>query len=983
MFLSTALSQDSVDVTFSYTATGSLSSVWLVGDFNGWDTDLWPMTAMGNGLFARTARLQVGGPDGGIPGAYMYKFFTGASIWPNDPLNPYTTGDSYDNSLLYVQNPTIYHLLPNQKVGTVRTSKPTITANIFPAVDSEFDTASISLRIDEVMYDHLGGYYDTETRKFSYPLSVVLSNGPHRLWLTVGDGTDSTTFSVGASPIQIETPPFVTRKPVYVTAGILIHPNGTGIDSTTASVTFSVNDSVYTVPASNGLFSDSTALDEGNNLIVVSTPNGSDSVQVLRIVNHAPWAVTTAQLSGNSILLDASISTDPDGQTLTDFRWLDDETSPLGLNDRTGASVSVLKPASPGEYYFGLIVKDPDGNADTTRSYFIVNSDGSVSNPTIAGNPEWAKRARIYFLFPKAVSSEGTIDAAAQRLPVIKDMGFSVIWMMPVMVNAYPINNQSGPGYNIVDFYNVAPEYGTNQDFKNFIDQAHSLGLKVILDVTPNHSSRFHPWSVDAHATKQKSPYWNWYEHTFIDHNTNGLGQWYDAETFYYYYGFSDQLLNLNWTDIDMQSEMINVYKYWIHEFGIDGYRFDVYWGPHRRYGEQYMGKPVRDALKHIKPDILLLAEDDGTGIGKDSIYADFSNEGINGGVDAAYDFKLFFNQIRDFGFYESAIEYLDGDIQNNGYYPGPNSLYMRFMESQDEDRIAYEYSNIPFYDATTTFMRTMPMASTLFTIPGIPMIWNGQEVGKGYGDNDRDSRRRGVIDWNFQGKTLLLPHYQRLAQIRGQFKAFTTQQIQRITSSDELVYAFTRPYVKEDGIVAVNFGETSTNVTLTISLSDVSGWIEEGKSYIVSDLYNDRIDSVRITGGSTSMNITLPPYGTAIFVLADSARTVSIPPLNGIDSQPSQQPEGFKLHQNYPNPFNPATTLQFDVPRTERVSIRIYNILGEEVALVAEGVYTAGSHQVVWDGRTRYGTSAGSGIYFARFESGTFKDAKKIVLLK
>ena len=85
--------------------------------------------------------------------------------------------------------------------------------------------------------------------------------------------------------------------------------------------------------------------------------------------------------------------------------------------------------------------------------------------------------------------------------------------------------------------------------------------------------------------------------------------------------------------------------SYWIKEYGVDGYRFDVYWGPHRRYGEAAMGKPVRDALERIKPDILLLAEDDGTGAGTEVIYADNVFGDVNGGVDAAYDFKLYFNQ--------------------------------------------------------------------------------------------------------------------------------------------------------------------------------------------------------------------------------------------------------------------------------------------------------------------------------------------------
>ena len=98
-----------------------------------------------------------------------------------------------------------------------------------------------------------------------------------------------------------------------------------------------------------------------------------------------------------------------------------------------------------------------------------IKSDGSLENSTVATNPEWAKRARVYFLFPKAFTQAGTISAAALRLQYIKNMGFNVIWMMPVMKNASPINQGSGPGYNITDFYNVAPEYGTNQDFKDFV----------------------------------------------------------------------------------------------------------------------------------------------------------------------------------------------------------------------------------------------------------------------------------------------------------------------------------------------------------------------------------------------------------------------------------------------------------------------------------------------------------------------------------
>ena len=103
----------------------------------------------------------------------------------------------------------------------------------------------------------------------------------------------------------------------------------------------------------------------------------------------------------------------------------------------------------------------------------------------------------------------------------------------------------------------------------------------------------------------------------------------------------------------------------------------------------------------------------------------------------------------------------------------------MRFMESQDEDRIVYLYSGAFALDAPTTFRRTMPVATVLFTAPGLPMLWNGQEVGWGYGiGGAKEARARSIIDWQYQGRSVLSPHYQRLATLRGQFPAFTAPKL-------------------------------------------------------------------------------------------------------------------------------------------------------------------------------------------------------------
>jgi glycosidase len=667
-----------------------------------------------------------------------------------------------------------------------------------------------------------------------------------------------------------------------------------------------------------------------------------------------------------------------------------------GVDGSTNSQITIAAPSVPGEYFFRLIAKDTDGHADTTRSYFTLNADSSVTIPSIASNPEWARKGRIYFLFPKAASPAGTINAAAARLQNIKDLGFNIIWMMPVMVNAFPINNDGGPGYNITDFYNVAPEYGTNLDFKNFVAQAHALGIKVILDVTPNHSSRFHPWSADAHTYKTNSVYWSWYEHATITSNTNGLGDCLDADGFNYYCGFSEQLMNFNWSDPDMRAEMINVYKYWITQMGVDGYRLDVYWGPHRRYGEAYMGKPVRDALKHIRPDILLLGEDDGTGAGTEVIYADRSTGGVNGGLDAAYDFKLYFNQIRGFNFSSPGISALHNEIDNGGFYPGPNSLYMRFMESQDEDRITYFYSNNFAIDSLTTWKRTMPMASVLFTIPGLPMIWNGQDVGWGYGiPGSKDARTRSVVNWNYSGKNVLSPHYQKLAHIRAQFPAFTqhkrdTNNDGLITSADATdfvlessssgVYAFARPWTDQNGLTVANFTASPQTVNLFLhstAAMKFTGGIQDSQYYYVNDLYGNSRWQVQGIG-LVSVPFTVPAFGTGIYTISTTADSVTIEnPLLDVRER-STRPSKFALAQNYPNPFNPATNIEFNVAKSGPVQIKVYDMLGREVATIVDENLQPGAYTRAWNAG-----NLASGVYFYRLISSSFLAVKKMMLIR
>jgi Peptidase family C25/FlgD Ig-like domain len=100
-------------------------------------------------------------------------------------------------------------------------------------------------------------------------------------------------------------------------------------------------------------------------------------------------------------------------------------------------------------------------------------------------------------------------------------------------------------------------------------------------------------------------------------------------------------------------------------------------------------------------------------------------------------------------------------------------------------------------------------------------------------------------------------------------------------------------------------------------------------------------------------------------------------------DDDVAALPDRFSLSQNYPNPFNPSTSISFDLPRRSPVTVTIVNILGEVVSTVVDGEYPAGTHEVVWDGKTDGGASAASGIYFYRLSAGDFAQTRKMILLK
>ena len=211
----------------------------------------------------------------------------------------------------------------------------------------------------------------------------------------------------------------------------------------------------------------------------------------------------------------------------------------------------------------------------------------------------WWQHGIVYQIYPLSFmdsdgDGKGDLNGIRQRLDYLSWIGVNALWISPI----YP-SPMKDFGYDVADYCNIAPHFGTLDDFDRLIAEAHGRGLKLILDFVPNHTSDQHPWFLESRASRDnpKRDWYIWRDPAPGDGlPTNWLSQFggpaweFDPHTGqYYYHAFLKEQPDLNWRNPEVRRAMFDVIRFWLDR-GVDGFRIDVLW--HLIKDDQFRDNP-------------------------------------------------------------------------------------------------------------------------------------------------------------------------------------------------------------------------------------------------------------------------------------------------------------------------------------------------------------------------------------------------------
>lgn len=420
----------------------------------------------------------------------------------------------------------------------------------------------------------------------------------------------------------------------------------------------------------------------------------------------------------------------------------------------------------------------------------FANGDPSNDDPAISKGLFDPSKTRYYH--------GGDLQGIINRLPYLKDLGVTALWINPLYDNVNHLNEKEKydgqaitdyHGYGAVDFYGVEEHFGDMPKFRELTDKAHAMGIRVILDMVANHTGPYHPWVDDPplpnwfHGTAAQHIKETWQLWTLMDPHAGPelrrqtLDGW-----------FIDILPDLNQEEPEVARYIIQNTLWWVGMAGLDGIRQDTLPYVPRSFWRDWMA-----AIKKEYPKLEVVGE---MFDGDPSLVSFFQGgkaryDGIDSGVPALFDFPLYYAIRHVFGAGQGMKE-LPVVLGHDPLYSNPNML-VTFLGLHDVARFMGEPgATIDGLKLAFTF---------LLTTRGIPMIYYGDELGMA-GGNDPDNRRDFPGGASTADQRAVLGHVRKLAHLRSENADLRRGKL-AVLAVTEHAYAYSRG----ETIVVLNNG--------------------------------------------------------------------------------------------------------------------------------------------------------------------------------
>ena len=378
-----------------------------------------------------------------------------------------------------------------------------------------------------------------------------------------------------------------------------------------------------------------------------------------------------------------------------------------------------------------------------------------VSKDAARPSREWVREAVVYEIFPRAFSAKGDFNGITARLDDLKNLGVTIIWLMPIHITGQEKKKGTiGSPYAVRDYYSINPDYGTNEYLKRLVAETHKRGMKIIIDIVANHTS----WD----SVMMKTP-------EFYRRDATGKivspYDWTDVAA-------------LNYDNPRLREYMIDMLKYWIREFDLDGYRCDVAGEVPTSFWES-----ARAEIEKIKPDIVLLAE----AAKPDLLVKAFD-------LDYAWPFHSALTEVLMGDKPASHLRQV-WEEQRERFPRG--AMHMRFSDNHDERRAIARFGE----------RGALAASALVFTMNGVPLIYNGMEAGDTTESGAPALFEKMPIFWQAAERRPQFPRfYRQMTALRRAHTALRQGETEWLRNSDDSrVVTYLRRAGNEEFLITIN----------------------------------------------------------------------------------------------------------------------------------------------------------------------------------